>query len=189
MAIDVWIPGDTGAEHRVLVPGEAAIHDLPMTGELPPCLGHADMLVTDFRWPRAIEAIPRLDGLRVVQSLSAGVDAIVGRVPPHLTLCDAAGVHDIPVAEWVVAAILASRHRFPEYVTAQAAGHWLDQGLDLTGGGEDLDGTTALIVGHGAIGRAVEERLRPFGIEFLRVARAARGRQQLRCPEGVAVQR
>ena len=174
MAIDVWIPGDTGTEYRALVPREAEIHDLPMTGELPGHLGHADILVADFRWHRSIEAIPRLEGLQVLQSLSAGVDAIAGRVPPHVTLCDAAGVHDIPVAEWVIAAILASRHRFPEYVSAQAAGRWLNQGVEVTGGGADLDGTTTLIIGHGSIGRAVEERLRPFGVEFLRVARSAR---------------
>jgi phosphoglycerate dehydrogenase-like enzyme len=174
VAVDVWIPGDTAAEHRGLVPRGAEIHDLPMTGELPGRLGHADILVTDFRWHRAIEAVPRLEGLRVLQSLSAGVDAIAGRLPPHVTLCDAAGVHDIPVAEWVVAAILASRHRLPEYVTAQASGRWQNDGVDLTGGGADLEGTTTLIVGHGSIGRAVEERLRPFGVEFLRVARGAR---------------
>ena len=174
MTVDLWIPAGTGGDLRALLPAETAVHEVPMTGELPPHLGHADILVTDFRWHRAIEAIPRLEGLRVLQSLSAGVDAIAGRVPPHITLCDAAGVHDIPVAAWVIAAVLASRHRFPEYVTAQAAGHWLDQGLDLTGGGADLEGATALIVGHGSIGRAVEKRLRPFGVEFLRVARTAR---------------
>ncbi len=38
----------------------------------------------------------------------------------------------------------------------------------------DLDGATALIVGYGSIGRAVEKRLAPFGVTFTRVARLAR---------------
>ena len=123
MAVDVWIPGDTAREYRAPLPVEARLHDLPMEVSLPERLGHADILVADFRWRRAIGAIPRLEGLRVVQSFSAGVDPIVGCIPVGVTLCDATGVHDIPVAEWVLAAILATRHRFPHYAAAQAAAH------------------------------------------------------------------
>ena len=171
MAVDVWVPGDTAREYRALLPVEARLHDLPMEGSLPDRLGHADILVADFRWRRAIEAIPRLEALRVVQSFSAGVDPIVDRIPVGVTLCDAAGVHDIPVAEWVLAAILATHHRFPDYAAAQAAAHWLRSGPNS---GDDLDGATVLILGYGSIGRAVEARLAPFRVEFLRVARRSR---------------
>src|SRR5207245_6380024 len=44
----------------------------------------------------------------------------------------------------------------------------------LNGGGDDLEGATILIVGHGSIGRAVENRLAPFGVNILRVARRFR---------------
>ena len=40
----------------------------------------------------------------------------------------------------------------------------------------DVADSTALIVGYGSIGQAVETRLAPFGAKFLRVARSARGR-------------
>ncbi len=40
--------------------------------------------------------------------------------------------------------------------------------------GDDLAGRTVLIVGHGSIGRALEARLAPFEVKFLRVARRAR---------------
>ncbi|MGH2465759.1 MAG: NAD(P)-dependent oxidoreductase, partial [Candidatus Limnocylindrales bacterium] len=85
-------------------------------------------------------------------------------------LCDAAGVHDIAVAEWVVMAILASRRRLPEYVDTQRAGTWRKERLT----GDDLDGATIALVGVGAIGRAVEARLLPFGVRIVRVARHAR---------------
>src|SRR5258705_1882781 len=36
--------------------------------------------------------------------------------------------------------------------------------------GTDLDGARVLILGHGSIGRAVEARLLPFGVDVVRVA-------------------
>lgn len=38
----------------------------------------------------------------------------------------------------------------------------------------DLEGKRVLLLGYGSIGKAVEERLRPFGVEVLPVARHAR---------------
>ena len=77
-------------------------------------------------------------------------------------------MHDAPVAEWVVAAILAMWKRLPEYVEDQRAGRWSDE-LPA-----DLAGSRVLILGHGSIGRAVEARLAPFGVRIDRVARRAR---------------
>jgi len=39
---------------------------------------------------------------------------------------------------------------------------------------EELHGKRVLIVGYGSIGRSIEERLAPFGVDILRVARTAR---------------
>src|SRR4051812_23194471 len=52
--------------------------------------------------------------LRVIQTLSAGVDFLVGRVPGHITVCNARGVYDAPLAEWVVGAILAMQRGLVE---------------------------------------------------------------------------
>ena len=52
--------------------------------------------------------LAQMPGLRVVQTLSAGVDWLLPFVPAGVTLCDAGGTRDVPVAEWVLAAILAS---------------------------------------------------------------------------------
>jgi len=87
-------------------------------------------------------------------------------------LCDGAGIHDVPVAEWVVMATLASIRNLPQHVLDQHGGRWRQPGrADRMG---DLDGATALIVGYGSIGRALEARLAPFGVRFLRVGRHAR---------------
>jgi phosphoglycerate dehydrogenase-like enzyme len=110
-------------------------------------------------------------------------------IPPGATLCDAQGVHDIPVAEWIVTAILASLKYIPFYVRMQAGGDWKQrigaEALYLgTHPGEapkippaledELTGKTVLIVGYGSIGRAAEERLKPFGVNILRVSRRSR---------------
>ncbi len=171
MSVDVWIPERTRREHCALLPREAVAHEIPAEGTLPERLGHGDFLVAAFDTERLLDVVPRLEGLRVVQTLSAGVDRLVDRIPPGITLCDASGVHDVSVAEWVVMAILASIRNLPQHVATQRDARWPD---GQPAEGDDLDGATVLILGYGSIGRAVEARLAPFGAQFLRVALHAR---------------
>jgi phosphoglycerate dehydrogenase-like enzyme len=170
--VDVWIPPETAAQHRALLPQGVTVHDLPAGSPLPERLGRGEFLVADYNRPRVLEAIARLEDLRVVQTMAAGVDSLLDHIPPGVTLCDAAGVHDVPIAEWVVMTMLAAFHNLPEHLEAQRSGTWRRAGLD--GGGDDLEGATILIVGYGSIGRALESRLAPFGGTILRVARHQR---------------
>lgn len=168
MAVDVWVPEQTAPDLRAMLPEGTTLHDLPQHGPLPDVLGHADVLIAGFFHERPAEAIPRLDGLRVVQSLSAGVDMLVSHVPAGVTLCDGSGIHDVSVSEWVVMAILAMRRRLPEHVLQQQQAAW------RFGGGADIEGATVLIVGYGSIGRALETRLMALGANVTRVARSRR---------------
>ena len=113
----------------------------------------------------ALEAPGRL---RVIQTLSAGVDWLVGRVPDEVTVCNARGVYDVPLAEWVVGAILAFERGFTTARDSQARGEWADY-LPI-----ELAGRRVVIFGHGSIGGEVAKRLRPFGVEVVGVARTAR---------------
>ena len=106
--------------------------------------------------------------LAVVQTLTAGVDRLLGDLPAGVTLCNARGVHDASTAEWVVAAMLAALREFPLFAREQAAQRW---NYHFTG---CLAGKTVLIVGYGSIGAAVERRLAGFEVEVVRVARTAR---------------
>jgi phosphoglycerate dehydrogenase-like enzyme len=107
--------------------------------------------------------------LDVIQTLTAGVDDILANlssIAPGVRLCNARGVHDASTAELALTLILASLRGIPDYVTAQQAGHWADAFRPA------LADRSVLIVGYGAIGAAVEDRLVPF--EVARVARVAR---------------
>jgi phosphoglycerate dehydrogenase-like enzyme len=168
---DLWIPAQTSQPRREAIAGAATLHEYPPPDPRPERFGRGDMLVADHDVTTAIEAISRIDGLRVVQTMSAGVDRIVDLVPAGITLCDASGVHDVGVAEWIVMAILASNRRLPQLIEAQRAGSW--QHGDAARG-DDLEGSRVLILGYGSIGRAVEDRLRPFGVVVERVSRRAR---------------
>ena len=167
----MWIPAGTRREHRELLTGPIEIHELPPLGVRTGPLGVGHFVVADF-WRRDFaETLRDLDDVRVVQAMSAGVEDLAGKVPSGAVLCDGAGIHDGPVAEWVVMATLASRRHLARHVLDQSGAVWKHPGLD---GIDDLEGATVLIVGYGSIGRTLEARLSPFGVRFLRVGLHAR---------------
>jgi len=147
-----------------------------------------DFWILPFYRKDAQNAFPHLRGLKVAQSLMAGVDWILPWLPPGVTLCDGRGIHDISASELVLAMILASMKRLPLYRDLQGKHQWkgfatvtdgflTEQGAargQYTILAEDLAGKTVLIVGYGSIGAAIEARLAPFGVSVLRVARSVR---------------
>lgn len=159
---------------------------------LPPELHHdvaVDFLIPPFQLSTLEQYLPHLQGLKVVQSLWAGVDSQIPLMPAGVTLCDARGVHDIPTSEWTVGAILAMQKYFPYYMELQRQENWagrngaeklymeahgLTRGFHPPAVVDELANATVLIVGYGSIGRAIEERLVPFGCKFLRVSRHSR---------------
>jgi phosphoglycerate dehydrogenase-like enzyme len=106
--------------------------------------------------------------LRVIQTLSAGVDWLVGRVPEHVMVCNARGVYDAPLAEWVVGAILAMQRGLVDSRDAQARRQW--EAIEPP----EMLGRRVVILGIGSIGSAIADRLRPFGVEVTGVGRTAR---------------
>ena len=134
------------------------------------------------------ETFQHLRGVKVVQSMMAGVDWILPWLPKDVVLCDGRGLHDISASEWVMTAILSSLKRFPYYRDMQLREEWKGQasfrdGFMNVGGtsvgqyavlGDDLAGKTVLIVGYGSIGAAIEARLAPFGVKVIRLARTPR---------------
>ncbi|MER5476180.1 2-hydroxyacid dehydrogenase [Streptomyces sp. NPDC002734] len=120
----------------------------------------------------AVRPMPEMTSLKVVQTLSAGIDHIeagLASLPGGVQVCNARGVHDASTAELTLALVLAQLRGIPDFARAQERGEWLG------GFRPALADRTVLIVGYGAIGSAVEDRLVPFEVaRVVRVARSAR---------------
>jgi phosphoglycerate dehydrogenase-like enzyme len=167
--VRVWVPMDGVAIALAGMDGVTVEVVAPADGDLPATVAEVEFYVPPFfPGPGATAAMRQMPRLRVVQTLTAGVDVLRPHVPAGTALCNARGVHDASTSEWVVAAMLASVRQFPYFAAEQAAGRW---SYRFTG---CLAGKTVLIVGYGSIGAAVESRLAGFGVEVLRVARSAR---------------
>jgi phosphoglycerate dehydrogenase-like enzyme len=145
-----------------------------------------------FGW-LATPMFPFLRGVKVIQCLLAGVDWILPWLPKGILLCDGQGLHNIPVAEWIVGAILGSLYRFPHYRDCQREQYWDGQVLLKDAGGaqaaprdegagahsyrllaDELHSKKVLIVGYGNIGTKLERLLQGFDVEVIRVARTAK---------------
>jgi len=114
---------------------------------------------------RKLAAMPRL---QVVQLLSAGVEAVLGKTPEGVALCDARGVHGGPVSELVLTLILATYRQVPHFVRAQARHAWDDAQ------GDDLMDKTVLVIGAGDLGEQTAKRIVGFGATPVLVAHSAR---------------
>jgi phosphoglycerate dehydrogenase-like enzyme len=109
-----------------------------------------------------------MTNLRVVQTMTAGVEHVRSYVPEGVLLCNGRGIHDTSTAELAVTLMLASRRGLPDFVRAQERGQWSPFVAPA------LADSTVLIVGYGAIGAAIEQRLTGFEVDVVRVARTAR---------------
>ncbi len=148
-----------------------------------------DLLVLPSFGKAAASILTRIH-TRYVQTVSAGVETVLPLLPAGAVLCNAQGVHDSATAEWAVTAILASLKWVPFYDALRGEGHWASRedtdrhwqdtygSPNATNGAvsvEELAGKTVLIVGYGAIGKAIEARLLPFEPgRIIRVARTAK---------------
>ena len=148
-----------------------------------------DVFVPPVSGRQVAAVLPRVR-TRYIQTISAGVEAILPLLPEGVTLMNAKGVHDSSTAEWTLSAILASLKWFPLYGELQGRGVWsgheeIDAHWQRIYGSphglpnpvllEELFGKTVLIVGYGSIGKAIEARLLPFEPgKILRLARTAR---------------
>ena len=119
-------------------------------------------LVPDSGLDRDLGGLP---DLRVVQVLSAGTEWIEDRIPAGVTLCNARGARDAPVAEWVVGAVLGAATGLLEAAQRRSWNYEPPH---------DVAGSTAVIVGYGSIGRATGRLLEALGVTVQGVGRRAR---------------
>ena len=121
----------------------------------------------------------RMPGLRWVQTLAAGPDAVLAAgFPDDVVITSGSGLHDRPVAEHALALVLALLRRLPAAARAQEEHRWATelgglQPLHPEGAVTTLLGARVLVWGFGSIGQTVAPVLQQLGAEVRGVARSA----------------
>jgi phosphoglycerate dehydrogenase-like enzyme len=153
-----------GAPHGIAIvdPAEAPRRTRDYPPERPDLdvaalLARAEVLVA-ARLPRDLPG--RAPLLRWIHVTSAGID---GQWQPYLgegrhLLTNASGMHAIPIAEFVIAGLLALVRDLPRLFAQKAAGRWEKFVVG------ELHGRTMLVLGTGSIGGAVAARASAFGM-------------------------
>lgn len=118
------------------------------------------------------DAVAAGEKLKWVSTIYAGLDAF----PLPLlkargtVLTNGVGINAVAVAEYAVMGVLAAAKRFDEVVRIADRHEWT---IAAPGQIELLD-TTALIIGYGAIGKLIGDRLAAFGVGITGVTRSGR---------------
>ena len=166
--IVVLVPQEEGAAALADVEGIEVVRYDP-EGDLPDAATRAQVLIPSFlAGSAAMPVLRRLPELRLVQLLTAGAEAWVGRLPDGVALSDCRGAHGGATAEWIVGALVAVYRHFPQFVRAQDVRRWDYHGT------EELAGKRVLIVGAGDVAEQTVRRLAPFDVETTLVGRRAR---------------
>ncbi|PWH07528.1 phosphoglycerate dehydrogenase [Brachybacterium endophyticum] len=124
-------------------------------------------------------AAQNLHDLRLVQSLSAGVDGILAAgFAPEAPIATGAGLHSATVSEHALALLLSLVRRLPEARIAQEHHEWSDelgglQPLHPQGRVTTLLEARVLIWGFGEIGQTLAPVLKSLGAHVRGVARSA----------------
>lgn len=164
----VWLPFDPADLGEVPAGLRYEVVD-PVDGDVPDSVGDVAFYVPPYRLGSEVaDVLPRMSSLEVLQTLTAGVDNVRGAVPDGVTLCSGRGIHDTSTAELALTLTLASLRGVPDLVRAQERHAWAGQWRP------SLADRRVLLVGHGAIGQAIETRLTAFEASVTRVARTAR---------------
>lgn len=134
----------------------------------------ADMDVAEFYVPEfsmrhePLELMAALPSLKVVQTLTAGVEHYLPWIPDGITLCSGGGIHDTSVAEHAITLALSALRDIPQFVIDGQTHTWHRRAVG------SLADKVVTVVGAGSIGNALLARLEPFECTVRSVARTPR---------------
>jgi phosphoglycerate dehydrogenase-like enzyme len=132
--------------------------------------GARALFLWDFFSTAVADVWTHCDRLEWIHVAAAGVDTLIfdGLRESGVTVTNARGVFDRPIAEFVVASVLAHAKRLHESRDLQRDKVWRHRET------RSVVGARALIVGTGAIGRETARLLRAVGLEVRGAGRTAR---------------
>ncbi len=133
----------------------------------------ADIAWVDMQQVGTIkEAVGRATRLKWLFTLLAGVDFLdLAKLQANGTVVtNGVGINALAVAEYAVMGVLVAAKRYDEVVRTADRHEW----TTVAPGQVELFETKALVVGMGAIGALIAERLAAFGVEVTGVTRSGR---------------
>jgi phosphoglycerate dehydrogenase-like enzyme len=156
------VRGDVAEQVRQARP-DVEVVEIAGDGDLEPGVEGEVLFTIPWDLPNLEHVLGR--GVRWIHTLGTGVD----RFPLHLvgdrTLTCSRGASAVPIAEWVLAQMLAFEKHLPDAWISEGPARW------HTGELGGLAGRTLGLVGLGGIGVGVAERALPFGMRVLAVRR------------------
>ncbi len=123
------------------------------------------------------EQLARAKRLRWIHATAAGVNQLMY---PELrrsgiVVTNARGVHAVPISEHLVGTLVALARSFPTVLRYQLKRQWAQQVIwDSSQRPRELAGQVLLVVGFGAIGRALAERVKPLRMKVWAVTRTGK---------------
>lgn len=167
-----WALADDGTTAPVPAPTPGAASPQDATAPSPEVLWLSnDVFYSPLRAPMSELAL-EAPGLRWVQSAAAGTDGpLFGGIVARGCRLTTSHVTAIPIAEYVVGAVLRHFQQPERWARAAARREWAHHDF------REVHGTRWLIVGYGAIGSAVAERVQAFGARVTAVRRSPTGQE------------
>lgn len=119
--------------------------------------------------PARAESARRAVKLKWMNTLGAGVEELPLDIfrANGVILTNGAGINAVTIAEYAVMGMLVVAKGYRQVMRAAERHEWLAD----SPGKVELLGSKALVIGAGAIGGGIAERLAPFGVEVTKVRR------------------
>jgi D-2-hydroxyacid dehydrogenase (NADP+) len=174
LRFSLWRPPDEFAERLRQRWPEMRVVLLSRGDQLAAELPDADIVVGYSLRPEQLRIAHHL---KWVQCTAAGVAQLLYPefLESGIVLTNASGVHAIPMAEHIIGMILALLRDLPGSTRYQLQHRWAQQEIwDGNARPRELLEQTAVLVGFGAVGRAVAERLRAMGVRVWAVTRSGK---------------
>jgi phosphoglycerate dehydrogenase-like enzyme len=151
--------GATDPDRHLISDTYPEVELISLDGDPPPGL-HADAFFGGYMaWDTILRWLDATD-VRWVQLSGTGIDKVPAEVFDGRVVTNARGASAVPIAEWVLAAILARAKRMPEVFLSEPPKYWNFPIPTL----DAIAGSTLAVVGLGGIGSAIAVRALPFGM-------------------------
>ncbi|ALG13138.1 2-hydroxyacid dehydrogenase [Kibdelosporangium phytohabitans] len=168
MPITVLVPDDHGMSALAELDGVTPLR-FELGEPLPPGAADAEVIVPGMQAGRlAVDYLPHLPKLKLVQLLSAGVENWIGQLPDGIMLANCRGAHGGSTAEWAMTALLTIYREMREFDAAQRERRWDFHKTD------SLQGKRVLTIGAGDLGNQLKRRLEAFDAHVTMVGTTAR---------------